>query len=176
MSTNLTLSASGDYYWRLDDLLSEMDLQVDWVIIDTPGGETAQPLINIALTASDQVISAIEPGLLELGQVKVTEGMIDNIDNLRRNGPLLRWGYVMTRVEPNTNIARDMQEFLRVDEGVQVLPWVTKAAGFKHQISYGVPWILQEPEAEAVRPIYQLVDAMIENSTAERLEIREEAA
>lgn len=166
VAANLELVDLPDREHRLKEVLSSVELQYDYILIDCP---PALDLLTLnALVAAESVLIPIQ---CEFFALEGISQLMDTIDKVREafSHPLKVEGILLTMYDERTNLTRqvadDLRDFFHDEVFTTVIPRSIRLA---EAPSYGKPILMYDPRSRGAESYIKLAKEILENEQRNR--------
>jgi chromosome partitioning protein len=158
--TEQGMVGSPDSLWRLKELLTEVENDYDFIIIDTPPNEGM--LTYSALLASDRVIIPVAAESFTDDGLAAAMAMIGRVQQ-RSNPQLVVDGILFTKTD-RTQFREVLNKDLAADYASLIYPFdVPRGTHINHANSLGMPLVLYMPSHPAAIEYNKLVERIRNN-------------
>ncbi len=120
-------------YGNIYQMLEKYDPYYDIAIIDTPPHDTE--IVTISIVCSDLVLIPVQDSPLDIRSSKNT---LDAIDNARKLNADIKACFVLSRIQPQTTLAKELAEILRREYQTPLLEQpISNRVAYKYSLVYG---------------------------------------
>lgn len=120
-------------YSDIYQTLEKYEPYYDYALIDTPPHDTE--IVTVSIVCSDLVIIPVQDSPLDIRSTKIT---VDLIRKVRELNPELKSYFLLSRIQPQTILARELAEILQNRYETELLnTQISNRVAYKYSLIYG---------------------------------------
>lgn len=120
-------------YTNIYQMLEKYEPHYDIAVIDTPPHDTET--VTISIVCSDLVLIPVQDSPLDIRSSKNT---LEAIDKARKLNPAIKASFVLSRIQPQTTLAKELAEILKREYDTPLLDhFISNRVAYKYSLVYG---------------------------------------
>lgn len=120
-------------YSDIYQMLEKYEPYYDYALIDTPPHDTE--IVTVSIVCSDLVIIPVQDSPLDIRSTKIT---VDLIRKIKELNPELKSYFLLSRIQPQTILARELAEILQNRYETELLnTQISNRVAYKYSLIYG---------------------------------------